>query len=101
MNKKIKQALKKAELVDFDKLFASYPKAKRERIYKKARYLKAAIALRKLREDSNLTQKKLAKKMDVEREFIARIESGRQNVTLETLYRIAEAANKQFSFQFT
>ncbi|MBU2592755.1 helix-turn-helix domain-containing protein [Patescibacteria group bacterium] len=100
MNKKIKQALRKGSLVDFDKLFASYSKSKKEEVLKKARYLKIAIALRKLRQGANLTQEKLAQKMKVEREFIARIESGRQNVTLETLYRIAGAVNKQFNFQF-
>lgn len=100
MNKKIKQSLKKGDLLDFDKLFAAYPKKKREEILKKARYLKAAIALRGLRHQLKLSQKRLAKKMNVEREFISRIESGKQNVTIETLYRIAEATKKQFGFHF-
>jgi len=100
MNKKIRQALVKEELLDFDKLFASYPKVRKEAILKKARYLKAAIAVRNLRKKLNLSQQKLAEKMQVEREFIARIESGRQNITLETLYRLAEASEKKFIFQF-
>lgn len=66
----------------------------------RARYLQAAIALRQLREKFNFSQQKLAEKMNVEREFISRIESGRQNITLETFYRIAEAVNKDFVFQF-
>lgn len=100
MNKKIKQALIKGDLLDFDKLLASYPKKRREQILKKARYLKAAAAVRRLRKQLNLSQQKLAEKMAVDREFISRIESGRQNITLETFYRIAEASKKEFIFHF-
>lgn len=100
MNKKIQQALNKGELLDFDKLFANYSKKRREKILRKARYLKVAVALRKLRKQLRLSQEKLAEKMNVEREFISRIESGRQNITLETLYRIAEATKKKLTFRF-
>jgi len=100
MNKKLKQALKKGELVDFDKMFAGYSQKRKDQILKKARYLKAAIELRSLRNELKLSQQALAKKMKVEREFISRIESGKQNITLETLYRIAEATNKKFDFHF-
>jgi HTH-type transcriptional regulator / antitoxin HipB len=100
MNKKIKRALKRGDLVSFDKVFKNYSKEKKAKILKKARYLKTAIALRKLRKDLKLSQQKLADKMNVEREFISRIESGRQNITLETLHRVAEATNKKLDFCF-
>ena len=100
MNNKVKLALNKKELIDFNKLFSGYPKKRREEVLQRARYLKAAIALRQLREKFNFSQQKLAKKMNVEREFISRIVSGRQNITLETFYRIAEAVKKDFVFQF-
>ncbi|OHA61837.1 MAG: hypothetical protein A2109_00445 [Candidatus Wildermuthbacteria bacterium GWA1_49_26] len=66
----------------------------------KARYLKAAMELRKVRKQLHLSQEELAKKMVVKREFISRIESGRQNVTLDTLYRIAEVTGKEFRLSF-
>ena len=100
MNKKIASALEKKELVDFNQLFDSYSQTKKDKILKRARYLKTAIALRKLRQQLRLSQQKLAEKMNVERELVSRIESGKQNITLETLYRIAEATNKKFEFQF-
>lgn len=100
MNKKIKMALTKGYLLDSDKLFSSYSKEKQEKILKKTRYLKAAFALRKLRQKLKFSQQELALKMKVEREFISRIESGRQNITIETLYRIAEATKSKFTFQF-
>lgn len=100
MPKKIKEALEKGDAIAWDDLFASYPKEKQERILREARYIRAAMRLRRLRRRLKLSQEELAKKMGVKREFIARIESGQQNVTLETLYRIAEAAGKEFHFTF-
>lgn len=98
--KKIRQALKEGKLIDYDEIFASYPKEKQERILEGARFLKAAIELRQLRRRLKLSQEELARKMNVKREFISRIESGKQNITLETLYRIAEATGKKFEFSF-
>jgi len=58
------------------------------------------MEVRRLRRKSKLSQAQLARKMHVKREFLSRIESGRQNITLETLYRIAEAVGKEFKFSF-
>lgn len=100
MNKKIKRALRNGDLIDYDEVFASLPKKRQEAILKRARYIQAAIALRRLRKALKLSQDKLARKMKVKREFVSRIESGEQNVTLETLYKIAEATDKKFYFSF-
>lgn len=97
---KIKKAVEKGQLIPLEKVFNSYPKKRQKEILKRARYIKIAMELRKLRKKLRMSQEKLAKKMKVEREFISRIESGRQNITLETLYRIAEATDKKFNFYF-
>ena len=97
---KIKKAIERGDLIPYEKIFASYPKEKQERIKEKARYLRAAMEVRRLRRKSKLSQAQLARKMHVKREFLSRIESGRQNITLETLYRIAEAVGKEFKFSF-
>ncbi|OIO48636.1 MAG: hypothetical protein AUJ34_02780 [Parcubacteria group bacterium CG1_02_41_12] len=77
-----------------------FSKKDREEIDQKVRYLRASMELRRLRQEVNYSQEALAKKMNVKRSFIARIESGMQNVTLETLYRIADAMGKEFHFAF-
>lgn len=100
MNRKIKQALKRGELVDYTDLFASYSKKRQQEILKRARYLKAAMELKKLRKQLKISQNELARKMKVKREYITRIESGEQNITIETLNRIAEATGKEFEFHF-
>lgn len=100
MNRKISQALKRGDLITYDDLFARYPKKRQQEILKRARYLKAAIELKKLRRELKISQDGLARKMKVKREFIARIESGGQNITIETLNKVAEATVKEFEFYF-
>lgn len=100
MNRKINQAVKRGDIVNYADLFASYSKERQQEILRRARYLKAAMELKKLRKQLKISQKELARKMKVKREFITRIESGEQNMTIETLNRIAEATGKEFEFHF-
>lgn len=98
--KKIKKALKEGKLLDWNKVFENYSQERQARILRGVRYLKTAMVLRKLRKELKISQKGLARKMNVKREFITRIESGEQNITIETLNRIAEATGKEFEFHF-
>lgn len=100
MNKKIEKALKKGGLIDYDEVFDNYPKEKQERILERARYIKIAMELRRLRKQLKMTQEELSEKMGVKREFISRIESGKQNVTLDTLFKIADATDSDLHLNF-
>jgi DNA-binding XRE family transcriptional regulator len=100
MNSRVSQALKRGDLIAYNDLFASYPKKRQLEILKRARYIKAAMELKKLRKQLKISQGELARKMKVKREFISRIESGQQNITIETLNRVAEATGKEFEFHF-
>lgn len=104
MSKKLPQnirtELKRGQLVPYEKVWQGYSKKDQEAILEKTRYLKAAMELRKLRKQLHLSQEQLAKKISVKREFISRVESGRHNVTLETLYRIAQATGREFTLSF-
>lgn len=97
---KIKGAVKKGDIIVYGDLFAGYSKKRQQEILKRARYLKAAIELKKLRKELKISQGELASKMKVKREFVTRIESGVQNITIETLNRVAEATGKEFEFHF-
>ncbi|MEK7125311.1 MAG: helix-turn-helix transcriptional regulator [Patescibacteria group bacterium] len=97
---KIQKAIDRGELIPYDEVWNSFSKERQERIEQKVRYLKAAMELRRVRQDARISQAKLARKMKVKREFISRIESGRQNITLDTLYRVGEAMGKKFHFAF-
>jgi len=49
------------------------------------------MQLKKLRTQRNLTQDSLAKKARISREYVARLEGGRQDPTLSTLQKLAKA----------
>jgi len=100
MNNKIKAAIKRGDLIPYEKIFASFSKKDQKDILRRARYLRMAMAMKKLRSQLKISQAKLARKMNVKREYISREESGQQNITLETMYRIAEATGREFDFQF-
>ena len=100
MSKKFNQALKRGNLVHYDELFSRYSIKRQQEILKRARYLKTAIELKKLRKQLKISQSELARKMNAKREFITRIETGEQNITMETLHRIAQATGKEFEFHF-
>jgi transcriptional regulator with XRE-family HTH domain len=50
-----------------------------------------AKRLRQLRNERGLSQRALAEKAGISREFLARLETGRQDPTLSTLEKIAKA----------
>jgi DNA-binding XRE family transcriptional regulator len=98
--KKVKQAEKEGRLLDWNKLFASYPKEEQEEIKRRSKLIMVRMEVRRLRMQKKLTQSQLAQKVKVKREYISRIESGEQNVTIETLIKIASAVGKEFKFKF-
>lgn len=57
--------------------------------------LKLAHQIKKIRLESNLTQKALAGKAQMPQSVIARIESGTHSFSLGTLNRIAKVFNKE------
>lgn len=97
---KIQKAIERGDLVPHEEVMKRFSKEEREEIEQGARHIKMAIELRRLRQNAKYSQEKLARKMKVKREFISRLESGRQNITLETLYRVGEAVGKEFYFAF-
>ncbi|MFV8233985.1 helix-turn-helix domain-containing protein [Mycolicibacterium fortuitum] len=55
-----------------------------------ARLTTVGARIRAARQDREVTQTALAKAIGMQRPDLSKIESGRQNVTLSTLYRIAD-----------
>ena len=56
--------------------------------------VKLAQQIRNIRIKLGYTQKEIAKKLGVIQQYISRIESGRENVSVSSLKRIADAFNK-------
>ena len=60
----------------------------------------AAYKIIEMRSKSKLTQKQFAKKLKVSQSLIARIEQGAQNLTLNTLHKLARACGKELKLEF-
>jgi DNA-binding XRE family transcriptional regulator len=52
--------------------------------------LKIGLQLKKVREEKQLTQQGLAERIDKKREYISRLESNSNNMTLKTLFEVVE-----------
>ncbi|WP_346319674.1 helix-turn-helix transcriptional regulator [Chitinophaga sp. YIM B06452] len=90
MNKKDK--IRKA--ASFDELLdAKYGKIgtpDRETFEEKAQYFVISEMLKEARKAANLTQEQLAEKVGTKKSYISRLENGKCDIQLSTLYRIFE-----------
>ena len=59
------------------------------------------LAIRRRREAAHLSQEKLAELADVHRNYIGLVERGDQNLTVDTLVRIAKALGSRSSTLLT
>ena len=71
--------------------------AKEKEVAEARAALEIARALYEARKAANLTQKELAERMNTSQAFIARMERGRVNITIQTAARYASACGKRIA----
>jgi DNA-binding XRE family transcriptional regulator len=79
---------------NFDELFdIKYGKSgtkSRENFEEKAQYFVISEVLKEERRKANMTQEELAEKVGTKKSYISRLENGKCDIQLSTLYRIFE-----------
>jgi DNA-binding XRE family transcriptional regulator len=94
--------IKKVKLTSFDEVLKKELKdpefARQFEIEKKK--LEMANKISALRKKKKYSQATLAKKIGIKQSIIGRIESGNQNLTLETMQKIAIALNSELKVSF-
>lgn len=79
---------------NFDELLdAKYGKfgiEKRDEFEEKAQYFVISEMLKEARKEANMTQEQLADKVGTKKSYISRIENGKCDIQLSTLYKIFE-----------
>ena len=79
---------------NFDELLeAKYGKIgseKRDNFEEKAQYFVISEMLKEARKEANMTQEQLAEKVGTKKSYISRLENGKCDIQLSTLYRIFE-----------
>ncbi|OGR88117.1 MAG: hypothetical protein A3J74_06715 [Elusimicrobia bacterium RIFCSPHIGHO2_02_FULL_57_9] len=72
-----------------------------QRLYEEAGIeLRVALEITKAREAAKMSQRKLADAIKTKQQTVSRIERGAQNVTIETLDRIARALHRNLQVRF-
>jgi len=96
MNKKIKKA------TDFQEYLSKQLKNKDIKKYydEYGKQLEIAYQILQLRKKKKMSQAALAKKLGTNQSNIARMESGQQNFTTETLQRVAKVFDRDLRIEF-
>jgi len=87
-NEAIRNAKNFDEILDIQ--YGKIGTKKRDEFDKKAQYFVISEILKDARREANLTQEQLANKVGTKKSYISRLENGKCNIKLSTLYRIFE-----------
>ena len=89
MNKEmIKNAKNFDELLDIK--YGKIGTEKRDSFEERAQYFVISEMLKEARKEVNMTQEQLAEKIGTKKSYISRLENGKCDIQLSTLYRIFE-----------
>jgi HTH-type transcriptional regulator/antitoxin HipB len=86
--KTIKEARSFDELLDIK--YGKVGTPKRDKFEEKAQYFIISEMLKEARKEANMTQEELAEKIGTKKSYISRLENGKCDIQLSTLYRIFE-----------
>jgi len=86
--KDIKKATNLTELLDIK--YGKPGVVKREKFEEKTRLFIISEMMKAARKEAHLTQQQLADKIGTKKSYISRIENGRSDIQLSTLFRIFE-----------
>jgi len=87
-NKEIRNAKNFDELLDIK--YGKVGTVKRDVFEERAQYFVISEMLKEARKDAKITQEQLAEKIGTKKSYISRLENGRCDIQLSTLYRIFE-----------
>ena len=87
-NEAIREAKNFDEILDIQ--YGKIGEKKRDEFEEKAQYFVISETLKDARRKANLTQEQLANKVGTKKSYISRLENGKCDIQLSTLYRIFE-----------
>ena len=93
VKKSKKDRIIKTQNVDelLDVQFGKIGTKRRDDFEEKAQYFVISEMLKEARKEANLTQEQLANKVGTKKSYISRLENGKCDIQLSTLYRIFES----------
>ncbi|MDH5533005.1 MAG: helix-turn-helix transcriptional regulator [Candidatus Pacebacteria bacterium] len=91
--------MKKIKKVPLNKIINDLTTDEKKIVEEEKKYFSLVNTLRKLRLEKGFTQEYLAKKSNIPRTTIVRIESGERNATLNTLISMAHGLGKELDIR--
>ena len=88
INEKIRNTKNFDELLDAE--YGTIGSEKRDDFEKKAQYFIISETLKEARREAKMTQEQLANKVGTKKSYISRLENGKCDIQLSTLYKIFE-----------
>lgn len=88
MDEKIREAKNFDELLDIK--YGKIGSEKRDEFEAKAQYFVISEMLKEARKEAKMTQEQLAEKVGMKKSYISRLENGKCDIQLSTLYKIFE-----------
>ena len=87
-----KEEIKKAKSFDelLDIKYGAIGTSKRDKYEEKANYFVICQMLKEARKEANITQEELAEKIGTQKSYISRLENGKCDIQLSTLFKIFE-----------
>jgi HTH-type transcriptional regulator/antitoxin HipB len=87
-----KEKIKKAKNFDelLDNKYGKIGTEKRDDFEERAQYFVISEILKEARKEAKMTQEQLAEKVGTKKSYISRLENGKCDIQLSTLYRIFE-----------
>ena len=87
-----KEAIRNAKTFDelLDIKYGKIGEKERDAFEEKAQYFVISEMLKEARKEAKLTQEQLAQKVGTKKSYISRLENGKCDIQLSTLYRIFE-----------
>ena len=87
-----KEEIRNAKTFDelLDAKYGKVGEPERDAFEEKAQYFVISEMLKEARKEANLTQEQLAQKVGTKKSYISRLENGKCDIQLSTLYRIFE-----------
>lgn len=87
-----KEEIKNAKTFDelLDIKYGAIGTPKRDQYEEKANYFVICQMLKEARKEANITQEELAQKIGTQKSYISRLENGKCDIQLSTLFRIFE-----------
>lgn len=96
--RKIQKLIDEGKLVPFSEIYNAHSVEEKEEVQKRVEYYNALYKLREVREEKGFTQEDLSSLTGIPRTTISKIESGKRNLTFETLIQILSALSLKIEF---